>query len=72
MANALTTIAIKLSALQTKAAKINDDIKALSIIVAAEAKKAAAAPAPKAAAKKAVAKKPAAKKIAAIKKPGAK
>ncbi len=49
--NALIQIAKKLEALQIKSARMNQEIKALSDIVAAEAKKQAATPAPVAAAK---------------------
>jgi len=49
--NALIQIAKKLEALQIKSARMNEEIKALSDIVAVEARKQAAAPAPVAAAK---------------------
>jgi len=66
VANPLGKIATKLVALQAKSAKLNDELSALTKMVADEAKKAAAAPVvAKAPAKKAVAKKPAAKKVAA-------
>ena len=53
-ANSFGKIATKISALQAKADKLSAEIKALSALVAAEGKKAAAAPAAKAAAKEEV------------------
>jgi seryl-tRNA synthetase len=67
----LSKITSKIAALESKSAKITQEIKALNAVVNAESKKlasAAKAPAKKPAAKKA-AKKPAAKKAAAPKKP---
>jgi hypothetical protein len=68
----LSKITSKIAALEAKSAKITQEIKALNVVVNAEAKKIAAAakvPAKKPAAKKPAAKKPAAKKVAAPKKP---
>jgi hypothetical protein len=70
-ANPLAKISIKLSALQTKSEKLSSDIKALTALVADEAKKAAASTAVTKTSTKAPAKAPA-KASTAAKKPSPK